>query len=151
MLSVISRGRCASRKVIRMSESPTPDPPRERTRLSTSTAIPTSRNISYQEIDEDQEVDLAVDTHALARAIGEFWKIDDPQLVVLQYGGQAVARAHRRMLYMSRQQKLAAVRSLEGYFMRILIGRPQQDDPIDEERSDDYYEEYLRRQQERGL
>ena len=93
---------------------------------------------------------MALDTHALARDIGEFWDVNDPQLVVLQYGGQAVARAHRRMLYMSRQQKLAEVRSLEGYFMRILIGRTRQDDPVDDDRSDEYYEEYLRLRAARG-
>ncbi len=119
------------------------------TRLSTSTSISTS-DLSSNVSDirtGDSESDF--DTYALARAIGDLWKVDDPELVVMRFGASRVADVHRRMLYMSRKQKLKDVRSLDGYFMSILIRKPQPK-PAADERSDDHYERYLERQKERG-
>lgn len=137
-----------------MTEDHIPYTPRERAhtggRVSTSTSISTSESSLKRERTGSSEDDLALDTYALAKAIGEFWGVDDPELVVIQFGGSAVAGAHRRMLYMSRRQKLAHVTSLSSYFMSILINRFKKK-PETDERSDEFYEEYQRRQAERGL
>lgn len=137
-----------------MSEESVPYSPRAHVRVSTSTSITTPMSSLVKEQSApDADLDMALDTYALAREIGEFWNVDDPELVVIQFGGKDVAAAHRRMKYMSRRQKLTEVRSLENYFMSILIKRVRQarsQDADKAERSDDYYEEYLKRQKERG-
>lgn len=121
--------------------------------LSTTTTTTTSSSNSDRNRTTKIESDFEVDTYALAQAIGTLWNVDDPELVVIRFGAGRVADVHRRMLYMSRRQKLSKVRSLDGYFMSILIrglkSKSDQPAPADE-RSDEFFEEYKRRQAERG-
>lgn len=99
------------------------------------------------------ESDFDSDTYALAQAISDHWKVDDPEWVVIAHGARDVATVHVRMLGMARKQKLSNVGNLGGYFMTALINlhkpKPKGAGQI-EDRSDDYYEGYLRRQKERG-
>lgn len=124
-----------------------------RPRLSTTTTTTTTAPSSIENRTLRIGTEDVVDTHALAQLIGDLWGIDDPDLVVIRFGAGRVADVHRRMLYMSRQQKLSKVRSLDGYFMSILIrglkNKSNQTTEVDA-RSDEFYEEYRRRQKERG-
>tara|TARA_R110000751_G_scaffold195566_6_gene300978 strand:+ start:654 stop:1049 length:396 start_codon:yes stop_codon:yes gene_type:complete len=86
----------------------------------------------------------------LSKDIADFWGVEDSSLVILEYGKSAVAKIHRRMLSMSRKQKLSHVDNLGGYFMSCLLPRRNRAG-VDTERSDKFYEDYLKRQQERGL
>ena len=136
-----------------MTEKHVPYTPRVREqaggRLSTSTSISTSDSSLIRE-HRASENDSDLDTYALARIIGEFWGVDDPELVVIQFGAPAVAGAHRRMLYMSRRQQLAHITSLSSYFVSILINRVKKK-PETDDRSDEFYEEYRQRQRDRGV
>ena len=115
---------------------------RARVRLSTSTSISTSdeKILSFSD-NLNSEDDLS-------NQISEFWNVQDSQLVILEYGAAKVAGVHRRMLYMSRRQKLNHVESLENYFMACLPRRKRAE--VDTERSDKFYEDYLAKQKERG-
>ena len=117
-------------------------------RVSTSISISTSESSLIRERTGSED-DLDLDTYALAKSIEEFWGVDDPELVIIHFGAPAVAGAHRRMLYMSRRQKLGHVNSLSNYFVSILINRFKKK-PKADERSDEFYEEYRQRQQEGG-
>ena len=114
-----------------------------RVRLSTSTSISTSDEKLLSFSDNLNSEDN------LSNQINEFWNVQDSPLVILEYGAAAVARVHRRMLYMSRRQKLNHVESLENYFMACLPRSKRAS--VDTERSDQFYEDYLRLQKERGL
>ena len=119
-------------------------PARAHTRARLSTSISTSTSLEKVLSFSDslnQEMELS-------ELIAEFWNVEDSQLVVLEYGAGAVAKIHRRMLYMSRRQKLNHVESLENYFMACLM-RKKKPEP-DTERSDRFYDEYLARQKARG-
>jgi hypothetical protein len=83
-------------------------------RLSTSTSISTSDEKLLSFSDNLNSEDN------LSNQINEFWNVQDSQLVILEYGVATVAKVHRRMLYMSRRQKLNHVESLENYFMSLL-------------------------------
>ena len=71
-------------------------------------------------------------------------------LVVMEFGVVPVARIHRRMLSMSRKQKLNHVENLGGYFMTCLEPSKKRTKP-EAERTDEFYEQYVARQKERGL
>jgi hypothetical protein len=122
---------------------PTPARTRTHARLSKSISTSTSDKnfLSFLESTNTEDGDIA-------KQITEFWKVQDSELVVLEYGKAAVAKIHRRMLYMSRRQKLNHVESLENYFMACLM-RKKRAKP-DTERTDEFYEQYVARQKERG-
>ncbi len=122
----------------------TPARTHARVRLSTSTSISTSDEKLLSFSDNLNSEDN------LSNQINEFWNVQDSPLVILEYGAAGVARVHRRMLYMSRRQKLNHVESLENYFMSCLLPRRKRAE-VDTERSDKFYEDYLAKQKERGL
>jgi hypothetical protein len=86
----------------------------------------------------------------LSKEIADFWGVEDSALVIMEYGKSAVAKIHRRMLSMSRKQKLNHVDNLGGYFMSCLLPRSKRAS-VDTERSDSFYEDYLAKQKLRGL
>lgn len=114
---------------------------------------PSTNSLNYLKHRTDN-YDSDLDAHArergLAKEISEYWNVEDSLLVVLEYGVVAVARIHRRMLSMSRKQKLNHVTNLGGYFMVCLEPHRKRSE-ADTERTDAFYEEYLARQKARGL
>jgi hypothetical protein len=121
----------------------TPARTRTHARLSTSISTSTSNNNFLSFSDNQNEEDN------LVNQIAQFWKVQDSDLVVMEYGKAAVARVHRRMLYMSRRQKLNHVENLENYFMACLQRKKRA--TADVERTDEFYEQYVARQKQRGL
>ncbi len=115
--------------------------------LSSSESSNSSRTLELEHEDEDD-----LDARELANLISEFWGIEDPHLVVMQFGCQKIATVHLRMKSMSRKQKLTHIENLGGYFMSCLITRKSAAvaDPLDDPRSDEYGKEMERRRLERG-
>ena len=121
-----------------------------RTRLSTSNSISTSDPVlKHKEHTTELEVDMDSDT--LARAISNFWQVPDPELVLNEFGVQRIAAVHRKMLWMSRRQKLSHVRNIAKYFMAAVVGRRKPPSHADESgHADAQYEAYLVKQRARG-
>lgn len=105
-----------------MSELPDSYPSRVRTRLSRPHPYPFSEFSSVSESKDSPPRDLErdLDTHTLAGEMADYWKVERPDLVIGEFGLWRCQAVHRRMLYLSRRQRLSHVRNLEGYFVKAL-------------------------------
>ncbi len=117
-------------------------------------ASPSGSNVIFLEqsrtLEKNSDLDRRTREQELASEIAEYWNVEDSMLVVMEFGVVPVARIHRRMLSMSRKQKLNHVENLGGYFMTCLEPSKKRTKP-EAERTDEFYEQYVARQKERGL
>jgi hypothetical protein len=124
--------------------------PASRARPSQSQSLSTSPSSKSPLGQLEQRHDYEIDLDAtLAHEIEEFWGVEDPALVVAEYGTKKIASIHRRMKSMSRRQKLVDVENLGGYFMRCL-GQGQKNAASIADTEDAAYEAYLEKQRARG-